>query len=70
MEWHFQHRENGIGRIGRHCYPETAIEAARRLIDQGYDVYGIGAGPLTDSIAKDKIARIYALWDRARCPFG
>jgi hypothetical protein len=70
MEWHVQHHENGVGRVGSHSSPEAAIEAACRLIDQGYDVDGIGAGPLTNSIAKDEIARIYALWDRARRPFG
>jgi hypothetical protein len=47
-----------------------AIRAACRLIDHGYDVYGIGTGPLTDSIGKEQIARIYAMWARAKFPFG
>ncbi len=56
--------------IERHPSPERAIEAACCLIDDGFDVYGIGTGPLTDSITRDQIARIYALWVRARYPFG
>jgi hypothetical protein len=39
-------------------------------MDDGCDVYSIGTGPLTDSIAKDEIARIYALWAREKFPFG
>ena len=35
----------------------AAIEAACSLIDEGCDVYAIGAGPLTYSIAPDQIAR-------------
>ncbi len=50
--------------------PELAIESACRLIDDGADVYGIGTGPLAASIARDQIARVYALWARAREPFG
>jgi hypothetical protein len=47
-----------------------AIEAACRLMDDGCDVYGVGTGPLTDSIEKEQIDRIYAMWERARHPFG
>jgi hypothetical protein len=50
--------------------PERAIEAACRLIDDGCDVYGVGTGPLTDSIEKEQIARVYAMWARAKFPFG
>jgi hypothetical protein len=46
--------------------PEQAIETACRLLDGGCEVYGIGTGPLTDSIDKDQIARIYEIWARAR----
>ena len=56
--------------IVRHATPELAIEAACRLIDDGCDVYGIGTGPLTDSIAKDQIARIHGFWAREKHPFG
>jgi hypothetical protein len=50
--------------------PERAIEAACRLIDDGVDVYGIGTGDLSDSIAGDQIARIHAIWARSKLPFG
>ena len=48
---------------------EKTIEAACRLIDDGYDVFGIGTGPLTASIGGDDIAVISAMWTRAnlRC---
>jgi hypothetical protein len=47
-----------------------AIEAACRLIDDGCDVYGIGTGPLTDTIERDRIDRIHEGWTRAKHPFG
>ena len=50
--------------------PETAIENACRLIDDGHDVFGIGTGALADSIQPEQIARIYAMWRRAKSPFG
>ncbi len=50
--------------------PETAIENACRLIDEGHDVFGIGTGALTDSIEREQIAGIYAMWARAKSPFG
>jgi hypothetical protein len=67
----------GDSRIGRkptlgllwHQSPEQALEAACRLIDDGCDVYGVGTGPLTDSIDREEIARIYAMWAREKCPF-
>jgi hypothetical protein len=70
MPWHVQHREHSIDHVTRHRSPEAAIEAACRLIDAGCDVFGIGRGPLTDLIKRDEIARIYALWARAKYPFG
>jgi hypothetical protein len=56
--------------VERHPTPELAIEAACGLIDDGCDVYGIGTGPLTDSIARDEIDRIYDIWARAKYPFS
>ena len=50
--------------------PESAIETACHLIDEGSDVFGIGTGPLTDTIAGNQIARIYAIWAREKSPFG
>jgi DNA-binding LacI/PurR family transcriptional regulator len=51
-------------------YPnrELVIEAACHLIDDGCDVYGIGTGPLTDSMGKHETAGICALWARAEHP--
>jgi hypothetical protein len=70
MTWHVQYRKDAADHIERHSSPERAIEAACRLIDDGYDVYGVGTGPLTDSIERDQIARIYAMWARTKLPFG
>jgi hypothetical protein len=70
MTWHVQYRKDGTDQIGMHRTPELAIRAACLLIDDGYDVYGIGTGPLTDSIGKEQIARIYAMWARTKFPFG
>ena len=66
----FRYREDAAERIDWHPSPEKAIEAACRLIDAGHDVYGIGTGPLSNSIAREQIARIYAIWARAKHPFG
>jgi hypothetical protein len=70
MDWHVQYRRDGEGRIERQDTPERAIEFACRLIDDGYNVFGIGTGPLTDSIGKEEIAGIYAIWAKAKYPFG
>jgi hypothetical protein len=58
------------GRIILFQSPETAIENACRLIDDGHDVFGIGTGALTDSIEREQIARIYAMWTKAKSSFG
>ena len=65
MMWHVQYLQDGVDHLARYPSPEEAIEAACRLIDDGCDVYGIGTGQLTDSIERDQIARIYAIWVRA-----
>ena len=70
MTWHIQYRSDTTDRIERHPSPERAIEAACCLIDEGYDVYGIGTGPLTDSVDREQIARIYAMWVREKLPLG
>jgi hypothetical protein len=67
---HIQYRQAGTDQLARHPTPEAAIEATCCLIDQGCDVYAVGTGPLTDSIAPDQIARIYGIWVRAKRPFG
>jgi len=66
MAWFVQYEHAGTDHIVREKTPELAIETACRLIDDGCDVFGIGTGPLTDSIGKDQIARIYEMWTRAR----
>ena len=70
MVWHVQYRKDEADHILRRPSPEEAIEAACQLIDDGCDVNGIGTGPLTDSITRDEIAKIYDLWVRAKFPFG
>jgi len=68
MTWHVQYRDDAVHHIVHHPSPEQAIEAACRLIDDGCCVYGIGTGPLTDSIGRAEIDNIHALWARARLP--
>ena len=70
MTWNVQYRKDATSHVASHPSPEQAIEAACRLIDDGCDVYGVGTGPLTDSIDREQIARIYAMWARAKFPFG
>jgi hypothetical protein len=70
MDWHVQYRKDGKPHIVWHPTPEAAIEYACKLIDSGCDVFGVGTGALTDSIAKDEIAKIYDFWVRAKSPFG
>jgi hypothetical protein len=66
MPWHVQYRTAAADCVDHYPTPEAAIEAACRLIDGGADVYGIGTGPLTDSIDREQIAKIYALWAWAK----
>jgi len=68
MTWFVQYQKSGTDHLIRANTPEEAIESACRLLDEGCDVLGIGTGPLTDSIAKDQIARIYEIWVRAKAP--
>jgi len=70
MTWHAQYRTGGSDHILRAPTPEAAIETACHLIDEGSDVFGVGTGPLTDSIARNEIARIYAIWAREKQAFG
>jgi hypothetical protein len=70
LEWHVQFQKSGTDYISWFATPEQAIEAACTFIDRGDDVYGIGTGSLDDSIKKDQIARIYAMWVKAKKPFA
>jgi hypothetical protein len=65
-DWHVQYRKHGTKHLEWFATPEGAIEAACGLIDEGCDVYGIGAGSLDDSIPKDQIAKIYGFWAKAK----
>jgi hypothetical protein len=65
-DWHVQYRKNEAEQIGWFATPEEAIETACGLIDEGCDVYGIGAGSLDDTIARDQILRIYDLWAKVK----
>jgi hypothetical protein len=70
MKWHVQYRKDATDHIERHPSPERAIESACLLIDDGCDVYGVGTGPLSDSIDREQIAHLYAMWVRERFPLG
>lgn len=59
MEWHVQYRTAGTDHIAMYSSPQTAIQAACRLLDEGTEVIGIGL--LGESIDSDQIARIYAM---------
>jgi len=69
MTWHVQYRKGGSDHIVMAATPESAIETACHLIDEGSDVFGIGTGLLTDTIAGNEIARIYAIWAREKSPY-
>lgn len=70
MTWYLQYRDLTGDHIERHPSPELVIESACHLLDDGFDVYSIGEGPLTDSVGRDGIAKIYAIWLRGKRPFG
>jgi hypothetical protein len=68
--WHVQYKADSGVSVLRFPSPERAIEGACSLLDNGLQVVGIGTGDLEDSIAAIEIARIYAIWTRAKNPFG
>jgi len=68
MMWHIQFRTDTGDQVERFRTPERAIDAACRLLDAGYDVFGIGMGPLTDTVGRKEIAQIYAIWARVLPP--
>jgi hypothetical protein len=70
MNWHVQYIRDNVDQVDTHSTAEAAIEAACRLIDDACDVFGLGAGPLSDTIDREQIAGIYRLWARAKQPFG
>ena len=70
MSWHIQYRDDTKDYIVWHASAALAIEAACCLMDDGYDVYGIGTGPLADAIGPVEIALICATWVRTRSSPG
>jgi hypothetical protein len=68
MEWHVQYRSAGAEHVAWHPTPEAAIEAVWRMMDDGIDVFGIGEGSMDNSIGRDQVARIYAIWQRGKRP--
>ena len=70
MAWHIEYRKDAKDYIVWHASSALAIEAACCLIDEGYDVYGIGTGPLANSIGRVEIALICAVWARANSSLG
>ncbi len=68
MAWFVQCSQTGTDRLVRERTPEQAVKTACELLDDGCDIYGIGTGPLTDSIGKDQIALIYDIWVRTKPP--
>jgi transposase InsO family protein len=59
MTWHAQYRKDATDHIERHSSPSGRLKLPV-VIDNGHDVYGVGTGPLTDSVDRDQIARIRA----------
>jgi CheY-like chemotaxis protein len=70
MIWHIQYRDGPNDYMASHSKPERAIEAACLLIDHGCEVYGIVTEPFTETVGRDEIARIHAIWARAQTPFA
>jgi hypothetical protein len=67
MTWHVQFTKlDGVAGIVQFPTPERAIEEACRMLDDGWDVFGIGTGPLSDSIDRSQIKRIHEMWKAAR----
>jgi hypothetical protein len=50
MNWRVQYIRDNVDQVDMHSTAEAAIEAACRLIEDGYDVFGLGAGALSDTI--------------------
>jgi len=61
MTWHVQYKHDAKEIVFCYTSPELAIQAACKLIDYGYEVFGIGTGPLTDCIDYAHICKICAL---------
>jgi len=70
MPWRVQYEDESGESALMFESPEHAIEAACSLIDGGHQVLSIGTADPDDTISEIEIARIYAIWARAKKPFG
>jgi len=70
MPWRVQYKDESGESALVFGSPEHAIEAACSLIHGGHQVVSIGTGDHDDTISETEIARIYAIWARAKKPFG
>jgi len=70
MPWRVQYNAETGKNVLAFPSPERAIEAACSLIDGGHQVLRIGIADPDDTISEIEIARIYAIWARAKKPFG
>ena len=70
MPWRVQYRDESGECVAAFRSPESAIEAACSLIDRGHEVFSIGTADPGEAISETEIARIYAIWARAKKPFG
>ncbi len=64
--WHIHYRQGAADLIEGFESSDAATEAACRLLDNGSEVIGIGAGPDESAIDREHLALIYASWVRAR----
>jgi hypothetical protein len=70
MPWRVQYSGESGKSVVAFQSPERAIEAACSLIDDGHQVFSIGTADPDDTILEIEITRIYAIWARAKTPFG
>jgi hypothetical protein len=70
MTWNVRFRVGTVDRLAGYPNPEKAIEAACRLIGDGCDVHGIETEPLSHSIGREIITRIYGIWMREKSAFS
>ena len=70
MPWRVQYKDESGESALEFGSPEHAIEAACSLVNGGHQVLSIGTTDSDDTISEIEIARIYAIWERARKPFG
>lgn len=70
MQWIVHYKQSRTDRTVRAVTPEDAIRTACQLLDDGYEVCGIGVGSSTPVIERDEIARLHDGWVRAKPPYS